>query len=318
MNLHHTRNLCLALLLGGTFLEVLNAQTITTFQVPQAAPATSGSLSVSSINKSGIIAGYLLDTSGNLKGWRRSVNGTITLLVDPLDTGTPTATAVYGIANNGTMVGYYYDTAAGIYNGYFHTGSGIWQTYSVPDQPAGTDTIVGGINSQPDQFCGALLPPPYSTYSAFLSIGGTVTIFGMEGSSDTQCDGLNDSGDTVGFYTDSAGVDHGWLRTSDGTITTIDVPTASTSAGTAPCAGTVGGTAVNGINDKGFISGHYWDKHFNEHGFIRTPAGKFITVNVPGAFQTGGGGLNSAGIMVGHYSDSSCNNSGYIYTPPTE
>ncbi|MFZ0806174.1 MAG: hypothetical protein WAN03_08330 [Candidatus Sulfotelmatobacter sp.] len=43
--------------------------------------------------------------------------------------------------------------------------------------------------------------------------------------------GLNDSGDAVGFYLDSAGVDHGWLRAADGTIITIDVPAASTGTG---------------------------------------------------------------------------------------
>ena len=84
--------------------------------------------------------------------------------------------------------------------------------------------------------------------------------------------------------------------------------------GTNPClSGSVGGSWVGGINNAGYITGHYWDKSYNEHGFVRTPAGKFITLNVPGAYQTAGG-INGAGVMVGHWTDSSCNSSGYMAT----
>jgi hypothetical protein len=76
---------------------------------------------------------------------------------------------------------------------------------------------------------------------------------------------------------------------------------------------------VEGINDQGFVSGHYWDKKCNEHGFIRTPGGKFITLNVPGAYQTGGGGMNNKGMVVGHWAtDSSCDDEGYIATINTK
>jgi len=42
--------------------------------------------------------------------------------------------------------------------------------------------------------------------------------------------------------------------------------------------------------------------------------GKFTRLDVPGAFQTGGG-INGTGQAVGDYSDSSCNYSGFIATP---
>src|ERR1700722_589312 len=318
MKLQHTRYFCLMLLLGSTLLGVLNAQSYTTFVVPEAAGATANSLGVQSINKSGVIAGFLTDASGNLKTWQRAAKGNITVLVDPLDTSTPTVTSAYGIARNGTMTGYFFDTETGFYSGFFYSGGGAFRTYNVPGQPAGTDTVVSGINDQANQFCGFVLAPPYTTYQAFVSINGAVSVFSVDGSNDTQCLALNNLGQAAGSYIDGAGVTHGWVRDSNGTITIIDVPGAVTAPGAAPCyPGTVAGTTVNGINDKGFISGHYWDRSYKSHGYVLTPGGTFIKFNVPGAFQTGGGGLNAAGVMVGHWSDSSCNNAGFIFTPPT-
>lgn len=305
----------LALAFAGTFLGVLHAQSITytTFDVPEAAQ---NSLGVQGINTAGVIAGYLTDTSGNLKGWIRDTDGTITLLVDPLDTTTPSATVAYGISSNDTVTGYFYDTSANLFYGYFYK-DGQYVTYSVPGQPAGTDTIVGGIYNARN-FCGAILQPPYTTYQSFVSIGGVVSVFDPFGSTFTECLGINKSNTAVGAYVDSAGLNHGWRRTPSGTITSIDVPGASTVPGSAPCiSGATGGTVVNGINDGGFISGHYWDKSYNEHGFVRGPGGGFVTLNVPGAYQTAGGGINNGGVVVGHWvTDSSCDDSAYMATVP--
>jgi hypothetical protein len=311
----NNRYVCMGLVLGSLFAGSLQAQTsYTTFPVPEAAPATSGSLSVDGINASGVITGYLYDTSGNEKGWMRDAEGNITLLVDPLDTTTPTANRALGINDDGMIVGFFFDTAAGLYYGYFYS-AGNYETYAVAGQPTGTDTGIGGIDNKKANFCGFVLPPPYTVYQAFVSIHGAVTVFGVEGSSDTQCLAINDSGEAAGFYTDSANVLHGWVRSPSGTITTINVPGASTATGTVPCGGSAGGTEVEGINDSGYVSGHYYDTSNNEHGFVRAPNGKFTRLNVPGAAQTAGGGINSAGVVVGHWSDSSCNNSGYTATP---
>ncbi len=316
-NTHYFR---MALVLGSMCLGVLHAQSVTytTFPVPEAAPATAGSLSVSGINKPGVIVGYLTDTSGNLEGFMRDTAGNITLLVDPLDTSTPTATTAYGINDAGEIraKGYFYDTAAGLYYGYFSKG-GNYVTVNLPNQPAGTDASVNSVNNNKD-FCGFVLAPPYTTYKAFVSIKGKVTVFGVNGSSDTQCFAINSADEAVGAYTDSGGVSHGWMRNpSTGALTRIDVPGATTVPGSVPCTGNnLAGTVAYGINDQGYLSGHYYDKSYNVHGFARTPAGKFIPLNAPGAFETGGGGLNNDGVVVGHWSDSSCTNYGYTATLP--
>jgi hypothetical protein len=313
MKRQDVRYLCLAFVLTFAFTTTLHAQSISysTFDVPEAA---TDALNVRTVNTAGVIAGYLTDTSGNLKGWVRATDGTITLLVDPLDTTIPSATLVYGLSNNGISTGYFYDTAAALYYGYFYN-NGQYITYSVPGQPVGTDTAVGGIYNQ-ENFCGLLLPPPYTAYQDFVSIKGVVSVFSPFGTTNTNCFALNSSNTAVGSYIDSAGLSHGWMRTSAGAITKIDVPGASTTPGPAPCiSGNAGGTEVEGINDQGYVSGHYWDKSYNEHGFMREPGGRFVILNVPGAYQTAGGAINNALVMVGHWAtDSSCDDEGYIAT----
>jgi hypothetical protein len=70
-----------------------------------------------------------------------------------------------------------------------------------------------------------------------------------------------------------------------------------------------------GINNAGYVSGHYWDTSNNEHGFLMTPAGKFIEINAPGAYQSSAGGVNDKVQVVGHYVTTSCTDVGYIATP---
>lgn len=54
-------------------------------------------------------------------------------------------------------------------------------------------------------------------------------------------------------------------------FTTIDAP---------------GDTAVQGITDAGQIVGNFEDAGGNAHGFVRTPTGAIITINVAGATST--------------------------------
>ena len=152
--------------------------------------------------------------------------------------------------------------------------------------------------------------------SAFLSVNGVVSIFSVNGSTLTECTGMNAKGFTVGFYNDAAGVSHGYLRSLEGAITVVDYPGASTTAAPLPCGGTAGGTVLSGTSDREDSSGHYWDAQHNEHGFSRTPGGIYNRIDYPGAFQTAGGGTNTHGTVVGYYLDSACNPTAYIAYRP--
>ena len=84
--------------------------------------------------------------------------------------------------------------------------------------------------------------------------------------------GINDQGEIVGDYVDSAGNRHGFVR-SKGHYTTLDVPDAVL-------------TVAEGINDCGEIVGLYVDADGNQHGFVLCK-GVYTTIDVPGEINTG-------------------------------
>ncbi len=109
---------------------------------------------------------------------------------------------------------------------------------------------------------------------------------------------LNDLGAVTGYYVDSNYVSHGFLRSPDGTITTFDAPDADTSGSSF-----LSGTFPSGINDAGGITGSYIDTSGAQHGFLRSPDGKFYEepIDPPGSTFTIGFALNLEGSVVGSY-----------------
>lgn len=110
--------------------------------------------------------------------------------------------------------------------------------------------------------------------------------FDPPGSTFTSVSGMNNSGQMVGTYQDSAGL-HSFLRSSDGvTYTTINVPGASQ-------------TTVSGINNLGQVVGSYTNGS-GGHGFLRSADGTFTTIDVPGAYpSTSLSAINDQGEIVG-------------------
>src|SRR5215831_13157301 len=74
---------------------------------------------------------------------------------------------------------------------------------------------------------------------------------------------------------DSSGVNHGYVRGSDGTVTTFDVPGAGT--------GSEQGTLGENINTPGMIDGEFIDASGAYHAFLRSKHGSITTYDVPGA-----------------------------------
>jgi hypothetical protein len=161
--------------------------------------------------------------------------------------------------------------------------------------------------------------------------------------------GINQAGDITGGYTDANGVGHSFVRASNGTLTTFDVPGGTSSGGGAiNPAGSVAGSYVylndpnsvphlylrtgNGafstfdvpgnvvlffsgesINPAGVITGTYFDDNFVPHGFLRTSDGNIATIDAPGAPNgTQAVGINPGEVILGIYTDTNNDNHGYL------
>jgi hypothetical protein len=123
---------------------------------------------------------------------------------------------------------------------------------------------------------------------------GALTSFDVSGSIATYAFSINSAGMIVGYYLDSSYGAHGFLRTLDNQVTTIDAPNAGSVIGT--------GTFANYLNDGGEVAGYYVDQNFVPHGFLRDATGNLTTIDVPGAVGTVvRGGLNRRGELTGWY-----------------
>ena len=121
----------------------------------------------------------------------------------------------------------------------------------------------------------------------------TFATIDVPGSSITSANGMNNSGQIVGSYADSAGHTHGFLDTR-GSFSTINVPGATS-------------TSANGINNFGDIVGNFVDNKGMEHGFL-DHHGHFTNIDAPGATTyfgiangTSANGINDNGQIVGSY-----------------
>jgi hypothetical protein len=113
--------------------------------------------------------------------------------------------------------------------------------------------------------------------------------FDPPGSTGTMVSGINNSGQMVGIYQDSAGW-HGFLRSADGTITTFDAPDAFPY------------TVPSAINDRGEIAGTRLSAGPVTDGFLRSADGStYTTISAPLASATFVQGIANDGEIVGWY-----------------
>jgi hypothetical protein len=67
-----------------------------------------------------------------------------------------------------------------------------------------------------------------------------------------------------------------------------------------------------GLNFFGMITGSYFDSNNVQHGFLRTPNGKFETFDPHGSQGTQPESINDAGIIVGYYFDANSVYHGFL------
>ena len=113
----------------------------------------------------------------------------------------------------------------------------------------------------------------------------TFTTIDVPGAVVTDVLGINNAGDMVGYYANSAsGPTHGFLF-SDGSFTTLDYPGADS-------------TRAASINDSGQIVGCALKGDAAEVGFLYD-GGTFTTIRVPGTSATVAQGINNNADIVG-------------------
>ena len=108
----------------------------------------------------------------------------------------------------------------------------------------------------------------------------------VPGAISTEAAAINGHHVIAGDYVTTGSVDHGFVRTPDGTLTPFDDP-AST-----------GSTLVSGINLSGTIVGRS-QVAGGFAGFIRSSSGTFTPVSVPGTTVTLPTAINDSGVVTG-------------------
>jgi Repeat of unknown function (DUF5648) len=140
---------------------------------------------------------------------------------------------------------------------------------------------------------------------------------GLGGSS--IVDGINDLGQTVGYYTffivgppiapSNYDIDRGYVHVGSTYTDVVAPPVLAPGTTIAPFSGTF----AKGINNLGQIAGYYNNSPIEaSHGFLDTN-GQFATIDYPGATDTQVDGINNRGDLVGTYSNGSGSH-GFYYT----
>jgi probable HAF family extracellular repeat protein len=116
----------------------------------------------------------------------------------------------------------------------------------------------------------------------------------------TQVVGIDNNGDTVGFYIDSAGQTHGFLKPNGKDFLNIDLP----------------GTTFNqllGINNRDQEAGYFQDANNMQHAYVREQDGAFLVLNLPMP-SSQATSINDHGTVVGFMqpSNGAATSEGYV------
>jgi len=259
----------------------------------------------------------------------------------PGATGNPAygfvGTSLYGINNNGEIVGAYYDSENNEH-GFSYEGGGfsppinaggawtnavgvsdrgviVGSTYTNPRYTydaigyvdnGGTitgfgypNTEIGGISSNGTYIVGYNFIASTITYQAFLYSGGAATTLQDPSFTSIRALGVNNRAQVVGQVSNSGtgSASHGFLY-KDGAFTLLDYPGASS-------------TTAEGINDSGVIVGSY-SNTTGYHAFLYN-AGRFTSFDIPGASWTVATGINNIGEVVGYCLDAQNRFHGLLY-----
>lgn len=245
---------------------------ITTFDAPGGGAGFFQGTVPLGINPAGAITGYYIDVSYVNHGFLRAHDGTLTTFDAPR---AAQGTMPVAINPAGAIAGIYTD-ANGATHGFLRGGGGTFTTF---DPPGSIHTFAPfsfgpdlGINPE------GMITGTYFQLISGNPFGGNFRVFvrsadgvfrTFDAAAYPPCciwsfpSGINSAGAIAGSFNDGFGVNHGFLRARDGSLTTFDVPGAGT--------GSNQGTVPLGINPAGVITGLYLDPNYVYHGFLWVP-----------------------------------------------
>lgn len=270
----------LAFPLTGTSVRAATIEVLETFDYPGEGNQTRPQ----KINDRETVAGIYVDSAGVSRGFYVTRDGVFSSpIVEPNDTAN--FTEVRGINNSRRLCGDFVGIDGAFHGFLFSTGTFIG--YDVPGA-SGTEVLgINNVNDLAGTFLGDL-----GIFQAFVSIGGIISEIDIPDA--TVFSGayqLNATNQVVGYYTDGAGINHGFTQDSDGTLTfPIDPPHSR-------------GTILFGNNDQNWAVGRYVDALGVTHGLFFLPPDHFLTFDFPGSSFTSLNGINRKGVICGRYLD---------------
>lgn len=280
-----------------------------------------GDMEPAAVTPRGEIAGTYFPNDGSLvQGFRSTPVGTATLFgvsqADP-----QAGFQVSGINSKDVVSGFYWDQNFVAHGFIGAGGNGPITTFDAPD--AGKTTESAG--TYPWSLNGHAFGTGYYIDDASVRHGFLfrysptlqITEFDVSGAGTASGQGtsaycINTSNTTVGTYSDTNGVRHGYLRAKNGKVSTFDAPGAGTQSGQ--------GTKAFCLNHGSEATGWFIDSNNVSHGFVRFPSGKLVEFDVPGAGNGANQGttplnINNAGEIVGYIVDSANVEHGFARIP---
>jgi len=218
----------------------------------------------------------------------------------------------------GAVTGYYVDDSS-VFHGFVRDCDGELTEFDAPGA-AGLGTVSYSINS--DGAITGIFQDASGVFEGFLrSRKGKFTTFTIPGQTFgpgqgvTAAANINDQGEIAGYWTDSNSVYHGFVRHSNGKIESFDAPGSAMAPNFAPQ-----GTVValeSALNDKGDLTGWYFDSSQAVHGYVREKDGTFTTFDDSlggnGFFEgTIPGSINRHGDIAGGVADASLIYHGFV------
>jgi hypothetical protein len=302
---------------------------IITFDAPDSGTLPYNGTQATGINSFGTVTGSVTDNNYGTHGFVRTRDGKFTNFDAPGADPVVGCTCPSAINDLGMVAGYYVDTN-GVSHGFLRSPDGKFTTFDVPG--------VGGYGSTPlamnleGAIVGYYTDSNYSFHAFLRSPHGEFTTWigpdactgnGAGGCYGTGASNINAFGIIAGGYEDNSGnfVHHDFVRNAEGKLKTFDVP----GAGTGSYQGTGCPGCALGLNQWGAIAGIYSDANSVNHGFLRSPDGKFTTFDAPGAGTDSYEGtgcfsdcpvrLNDWGAITGIYIDANFVYHGYLRSP---